>query len=163
MSSSNALPFQLKRISQAFAAQEFSRTTERVDGLLRLDGESLVIQWRVARETQRYGPETRTDQDLEPVREATIPLAALAGAEVRAGGWWGLAGARIVLTAADLRAFEEVAGATGLRLDHPATLVLAIRRADRLAAREFAADVNLGVAERALGGAESPARLPPGK
>ncbi len=162
MSSSSALPFQLKRTSQAFAGQEYRFTTERVDGLLRLDGENLVIQWRVARETQRYGPEMRTDQDLDPVREAIIPLATLASAEVRARGRWLLA-PRIVLTAADLRAFEEVAGATGLRLDHPATLVLAIRRSDALAAREFAADVSLALAERALHGAESGERLPPGE
>lgn len=42
-----------------------------------------------------------------------------------------------MLTGADLRAFVEIAGEGGLRLDHPAELVLRVRRSDSLAAREF--------------------------
>ncbi len=156
MPSSSALPFHLTRTSQVIAAGEIRQTTERIDGLLRLEGERLVVQWRAARQTQLYGNVIRADQELDPVREAVVPLAALAGAQVRAGAWHWFSPA-IVLSAADLRAFEDVAGAAGLRLEHPATLVLEIRRGDRLSAREFAADVNLAVAERALQKAESPA------
>ncbi len=162
MPSTSALPFHLSRSSQVIAAGEVRQTTERIDGLLRLDGDRLVVQWRAARRTQLYGTVTREDQELDPVREVCLALNALAGAEVRAGGWHRLA-PRIVLTAADLWAFDEVAGATGLRLDHPATLVLAIQRSDRLLAREFAADLNLAVAEGALRGGEARAPLPPGE
>ncbi len=156
MPSSSALPFHLTRSSQVIAAGEIRQTTERIDGLLRIAGERLVVQWRSARRTQLYGTEIRADQELDPVREVEVPLAALAGAEVRGERWYRWGPARIVLSAADLRAFEGVAGAAGLKLDHPATLELSLRRADRLAAREFAADVNLALAERALRKAESP-------
>jgi len=157
----SALPFHLSRSSQVIAAQEYRQITERIDGLLRLEGDRLVVQWRAARQTQRYGAVTRADQELDPVREISLALGAIAGAEVRAGfGSW-FSRPRIVLTASDLWAFDEVAGATGLRLDHPATLVFAIRRGDRLLAREFTADLNLAVAERAVRSAESPAPLPP--
>ncbi len=159
MPASSALPFHLTRSSQVIDAEGIRQTTERIDGLLRLDGNGLVVQWRAVRQTRRYGNVTRSDQELDPVRESVVPLAALAGAEVRAGVRHWLH-PRVVLTAADLRAFEDVAGAAGLRLDHPDTLLLDIRRADRLAAREFAADVNLALAERALGKAESSGRLP---
>ena len=66
-----------------------------------------------------------------------------------------------MLRASDLRAFEEVAGEGGLRLDHPAELLLDLRRADLLPAEEFAAEVALAVAERALGEVEDVPRLPP--
>jgi hypothetical protein len=66
-----------------------------------------------------------------------------------------------VLTAADLRAFADVAGAAGLRLDHPAELRLPLRRADRAAVTESAGDVALAAAERALRAADAaPDRLP---
>ena len=161
MSSSTALPFVLRRSSDVFAAKEITSTVETVHGLLRVDGERLVVQWRVARSTERYGREIRTDREVEPVREVAVPLSALAGAAVR-WRWRWPPGAHLVLTAADLGAFEQVAGEAGLRLDHPAELWLPLRRADRAAAAEFAGDVALAAAERALRAADAaPDRLPP--
>ena len=61
----------------------------------------------------------------------------------------------LVLTAADLRAFEEVAGAAGLSLDHPAELALRLRGADLELGREFAGELELALAERALAAAEA--------
>lgn len=153
MASSTALPFELTRTESEVGAVEIRSTTERIHGLLRLDGDRLVVQWRIARSTELVGWQVRTDRELEPVREVVLPLHALAGAEVRTGGW--RRRTQFVLTAADLRAFEEIAGAAGLKLDHPATLVLNIPRRERLPAREFAADLNLALAERALKRAEA--------
>jgi hypothetical protein len=59
-----------------------------------------------------------------------------------------------VLTAADLRAFEEVAGQAGLSLDHPAELALRLRSEDRAAGNEFVGELELALAERALAAAE---------
>jgi hypothetical protein len=56
----------------------------------------------------------------------------------------------MVLTATNLTAFEEVAGHSGLQLDHPAELVLRLRRSDRLAAEEFSAELALAIAEHGL-------------
>ena len=125
-------------------------TTERIHGLLRLDGESLVIQWRLTRETQTLGAEIRTDEEMEPVKEVVVPVGALAGSVVRRP-WWSLGlQLRLVLTAADLQAFDVLAGEAGLKMDHPAELVLRLRRRDVLAAQEFSAELAMALAERAL-------------
>jgi hypothetical protein len=59
--------------------------------------------------------EIRTDREVDPVREVMVPLSGIAGAKVRAS-WWPWSGARLVLTAADLRAVEHAVGKGGLRL-----------------------------------------------
>jgi hypothetical protein len=133
--------------------REITSTHETVHGLLRLEGDQIYVQWRVARSTDRVGMEIRTDREVEPVREVVVPLSAIAGAAVR-WRWKWPPGPYLVLTAADLRAFEEVAGAAGLSLDHPAELALRLRRADRELGTEFAGDLELAVAERALAAAE---------
>ena len=62
------------------------------------------------------------------------------------------------------RAFEEIAGEAGLALDHPAELMLPVRRQDLAAARQFAAELEMAVAERALalleGGTKACAGIP---
>jgi len=160
MGHSGALPFFLKRSDDVIAAGAITSTAETVHGLLRLEGDRVVVQWRVERSTDRIGPEIRTDREVAPVREVAIPLGALAGGRVRAS-WWPWAAGRFVLTAADLLAFEEVAGATGLSLGHPAELVVRIRRADLDAAREFLGDIEMALADRALRAAQEPGQLPP--
>ncbi|HEX2202780.1 MAG TPA: hypothetical protein VHG91_05770 [Longimicrobium sp.] len=159
MTHSAALPFRLRRGEDVVGMTEITSTSETVDGLLRLDGDRLVIQWRVTRSTDRVGTQIRTDRELEPVREVVVPLAALAGAQVRRMWWRWPPGPYLVLTAADLRAFEEVAGEGGLRLDHPAELVLPLKRPARLPAQEFAAELEMALAERALRAADDAARL----
>jgi hypothetical protein len=145
-----ALPFTLKRERQVIGSREIVTTTEKVHGLLRLHGDTLTIQWRVARSTDTIGTEIRTDEEVDPVREVTIPLAGIAGATVRQHWTDFFRGPRLILTAADLRAFEDIAGFAGLQLDHPARLTLRLRKPDRLAAHEFAAELQLALAERLL-------------
>jgi hypothetical protein len=118
------------------------------------------VQWRLDRKTERYGWEIRTETELEPVREVVLPLGAIAGAAVRAGAWHRVMGPSVVLTARDLRAFEEIAGSAGLRLDHPATLRLNIPRNQIQTAREFVADLNLALAQQDLRLIEEPSRAP---
>jgi hypothetical protein len=150
MSHLAALPFTLRRQNDVLDRGGITSTTETVHGLLRLDGERLIIQWRVHRATDRIGEEIRTEQQVDAVREAAIPVAELAGAVVRSP-WWAIGRAwRLVLTAADLQAFESLAGPAGLQLIHPAQLVLRLRRQDRDAGREFAADLELAISEHAM-------------
>ena len=158
MPHSAALPFVLHRSHDVVGGREITSTRETVHGLLRLDGDSLHVQWRVARSTDHVGSEIRTDREVEAVREAVIPLNAIAGAAVR-WRWRWPPGPYLVLTSADLRAFEEVAGAAGLSLDHPAELALRIRGADRALGGEFAGELELALAERALAAAEAPVSL----
>lgn len=152
MPRSATLPFTLRRSSDVYTSAEYTSTTETVHGLLHLEGERLVIQWRVARKVDRMGrASVRSDEEVEEVREVVVPLAGLAGAVVRERWWERWRGPRLVLTAADLRAFEGFTGPEGLRLAHPAQLVLRLRPTDRLAAAEFAAELELAVADRIPG------------
>lgn len=141
-----ALPFFLRRKHDVVGAMEITSTTERIHGLLRLEPERLVVQWRVARATERVGMEIRTDREVEPVREVVLALAVLGAAAARTSGVRWLLGPQVVLTAADLRAFEAIAGEAGLKLDHPATLALRVERSDRLLVEEFVAELNLALA-----------------
>ena len=150
MSHMAALPFTLKRSNEEFGAVSMTSTTETVHGLLRLDGDRLIIQWRLARHTERLGAGYSTDDELEAVREEEVPLSAVAGAYVRRRRWWEFwRGPRLVLTAADLQAFDEIVGEEGLRLSHPAEMVVGLRRGDGILAEEFTAEVTLALAELA--------------
>lgn len=143
-----AVPFTLKRSSDLLEADAFTTTTETAHGLVRLEEGRLVFQWRVALETESMSSTSiETTREIEPVRELVIPLADVGGAAVRQRWWQVLTGPRLVITAADLLAFEKIAGQEGLKLDHPAKLELRLRRADRLAAEEFAAEVSLALAQ----------------
>jgi hypothetical protein len=156
-----AVPFHLSRSQDEFAGGTVTSTKEVIHGLLRLEGDRLVVQWRLARRTEHMGAmAVRSDEELESVREMVIPLAGVAGAAVRRR-WWLPRNPMLVLRAADLRAFEEVAGEGGLGLDHPAELLLGLRRADLLVAEEFAAELAMAVAERGLAAGEGIPPLPP--
>lgn len=167
-----AVPFHLFRKTDSVSGTSVTSTTEIVHGLLRLEADRLVVQWRLARQTQHVGTmSVHTDEELEAVRELVIPLSGVAGAELRRRWWLPWNAPLLVLRAADLRAFEEIAGENGLRLSHPAELVLGLRRPDTLVAEEFAAELSLAVAERALAeprpgsslpGGEATGRLGPG-
>jgi len=150
MTRPTALPFSLRRASDVFHQGGIVSTTETVHGLLRMTGETVTIQWRVHRAVDRYGRETRSDHEVEPVREVTVALADLGGAEVRRP-WWAFGQRpRLVLTAAALEAFEALAGPAGLQLDHPARLEVRLRREDLQAGQMFAADLALAIGERSL-------------
>lgn len=154
MTHSAALPFLIKRATDVITGGSVTTTRETVHGLLRLDGDRLIIQWRVGRKTEHLGSEIRTDKEVEPVREIVVPLDQLAGSVVRKRWTDFFLGPRLTLTAADLGAFERLAGGQGLSLDHPAELVLRLRRSDRLAAEEFSAELELALAERVLARSE---------
>ena len=148
MPHSATLPFLLKRAAEVLSGGGMTTTRETVHGLLRLENDQLTIQWRVGRKTEHLGAEIRTDQEVEPVREIVVLLRGVAGAVVRRRWWDWLLGPRLILTATDLSAFEGLAGKDGLSLDHPAELVLRLRRSDRLAAEEFSAELALAIAEQ---------------
>ena len=163
MSRVAAVPFHLRWSEDSFSVTTVTSTTEVVHGLLRLEADRLVIQWRLARHTQHVGSMSlHTDDELEAVRELAVPLSGLAGAELRRRWWLPWNAPLLVLRAADMRAFEEVAGEGGLRQAHPAELILRLRRADVPIADEFAAELDLALAERALAEAEQGPELPGG-
>ena len=149
-----AVPFTLRRSKDVIAGREITSTRETVHGLLRRDGERVLIQWRTSRAIDRVGSEIRSDSEVEPVRELSLPLSALAGAEVRSS-WLPWPRLHVVLTGADLRAFENLAGMEGLQLKHPAQFEIRVARDSRLAALEFVSELELALADRALRAAEN--------
>jgi hypothetical protein len=166
MSRPIALPFTITRGTDAYNRDGITSIVETVHGLLRVDGETLHVQWRLHRATDQYGKQTRSDVEVEPVREVAIPLGELTDAAVRRPWWAWRGGARLILTAWSLEAFAALAGPDGLSLPHPAQLELRIRGDDRAAALDFAADLRLALAERAMRLASGPAavdRLPPSR
>ena len=124
-------------------------TTETVHGQVSLEGDQLTLQWRLARKKTNWNS-GETDEEFESVRDATIPLSAIEGVIIRRPWWRFWSGPRVVLVASDFRALEAVTREEGIRLAHPAKLVLAVRRADALVATEFAAELDISIAERGL-------------
>ncbi len=159
MPHSAALPFTFRRGDDVVGMTEITSTKEVVHGLLRLEDERLFVQWRRSRTTERVGMQIRTDRELEAVRELSVPLTALAGARVRWSWRHWPPGVHLVLTAGDLRAFEEIAGEGGLRLDHPAQLAIRVPYAQRMAAQDFASRLELALADHALRDAERVERI----
>ena len=147
----SALPFHLKRSEDEFTSLQMITRVEQVHGLLVLDGERLVVQWRRALSTQKLGTGMKTEREVDAVEEVELPLSAVAGARVPDDLWSRWFRPRVVLIAADLKAFDQFAGGEGLSLEHPAELVLSIRRRDRLAAMEFSAELALALAELSVG------------
>lgn len=153
-----ALPFVLTRTEQVFGA-EYRVIEETLQGLLVLQGEQLTVQWRREQQTNRYGEEIRSDRAIDAVRTTAVPLAALASARLDER-WWRRQ-ASLVITAADLAAFDGVAGADGLQLDHPGELRVPVARAAREQARSFTNELEFALAEIAMQRAEvEDARLP---
>ena len=161
MTAVSAVPFTFKRSSDLYTSGGgYEATTETAHGLVRLEADRLVIQWRLEVRTEAMkGAGYETREQIEPVKEIVIPLAKVAGAMVPEGRWWKLVGPKLVITAADLLAFEKIAGQQGLKLRHPSKLVLRVKRSDRLIAEEFAADLALALARLPEGDGTDAARL----
>ena len=75
---SASLPFVIRREHGVVGTHEITSTREELHGLLRLDGDRLLIQWRSTREVSRVGREIRTDRDLAPIRDVALPLTGIA-------------------------------------------------------------------------------------
>lgn len=154
------LPFQLTTDHEVIGSGSITSTEERRHGVLRLEHDTLVVQWRVERAVQRIGPEIRTDVERAGMRDVPVPVRMLGDARVRTRGRWWWRKVELVLTARDLVAFDRLAGDDGFTFDHPAELVLPVRPSDVELANEFASELELAIAELALADAES-AALPP--
>ncbi len=154
-----ALPFVLRRDHGVIRGGEVTTTVDHLHGLLYLNGEQLVIQWRPVREVSHVGQEIRTDRELGTVHEVALPLSALADAMVRRARrrWW-RSRQTLVLTAADLKAFDPLTGEAdlpGLVFEHPAEIVLEVRPADQNRVREFVSELRLALSEHRLAASEA--------
>ena len=128
------IPFMLRRATQA--PPTYTRIVTRVNGLIGLDEDGLVLQSRETVAIQ-WPPSEKESE----VRVDHIPLAAIRRAELRRG-WFRT---RLVLFAADLRAFEPFR--SWLRRSE---LALSIPRGERAAAADLASSIELALSTRLL-------------
>lgn len=106
-------------------------------GLLRLDGDNLVIEFQTK--------DGMFEVPLSDIRQVTLPLGALATFAWKPG-WFGGA---FLLTAAGLGLMRDLPGGDQGRLR------LKVKRADRAAAEQLATEVHLAMANRELARIES--------
>jgi len=129
----------MERVSVPFSYSILSSTWTsftRVSGLLRVEGDSLVVEFR----------EKNTDfntmaEEQSPLREVRVPLTEVETLEVRRRFPWG---SRIILTAHTLAALEGLPNCDG------PTARFDIAWRDRTRARELAATTSLLLIERSL-------------
>lgn len=122
-----------------------------VHGLLRSELEGLAFEFR--RSEHSFGVKPTVD---DPIRTIAIPWTEIQSLTYRRRflGW-----GHLVLRTRSLRALDGIPSAQGNEL------VIPISRAERLSARELAANVELVLAERriaALDAGSRPSALPPG-
>jgi len=132
------IPFILRR--GAHDPATFAYTVDQVEGLIGADEGGLVLQFRESTHTYASA-QPRPPRESE-LRELRIPLGALRRVDLRRG-WFRT---RLVLAAADLRAFEPFKPWL-----NQGELVLAIPRAERGAAADLASSIELALANRLLG------------
>lgn len=89
-----ALPFSLEGVEEALGVSELTSTKETIHGLLRFDGDKLLIQWQLTIKTQHLG---ETDEELGDVNSVVIPLDSIAGVTVRRRWWEFWVGPRLAL------------------------------------------------------------------
>jgi len=116
----------------------FVYLVHQLNGLVGADDDGLVLQYVESR--HRYTAPAKPPEESQ-LREVRIPFAALRRVELRRG----LFRTRLVLAAADLRAFEPFK--VWLRQGE---LALAIPRGERSAAADLASSVELALSTRLL-------------
>ncbi|MFL5541032.1 MAG: hypothetical protein ACJ8J0_18735 [Longimicrobiaceae bacterium] len=131
------IPFRLSRAE--YQRRPYAYLVIEVNGLIGMDEDGLVLQYREkTTQPQKWAlPPTETD-----VQVVHIPLAALRRVVVR-GRWFGV---KLVLAAADLRAFEPFRA----WLTPNGELRLTIPRAERAAAADLASSIELALSTRLL-------------
>ena len=132
------IPFRLRRGANDPAT--FAYTVDEVNGLVGLDEDGLVLQYREKTAHPSSWPR-RAPTETE-LRVVHVPLAALRRAVVR-GRWFGV---KLVLAAADLGPFEPLRAWLGGNGE----LALTIPRAERAAAADLASSIELALSTRLL-------------
>lgn len=113
----------------------------KVEGLLYLDGMTLVLEWTGSRTTTVVSLGTVKEDKRElPLSSLDVPVEWLT--EVRLRAWWW--GARLHLRARILDAFEGVPEA------RPTSVTLRIRKSDLPLARQIVKDIGQARADAAL-------------
>ena len=132
-------PFSLRRVT--YDPATFIRNDTQLTGLLGMERDELVLQYRERNVRSQGGLPLKEPGESE-VHEVRLPVGAIRRVELRRG-WLRT---RLVLAAADLRAFEPLS-----QWLTESELVLSIPRAERTAAADLASSVELALSTRLLG------------
>lgn len=130
------IPFSIR--STATDPATFMQTVTRLDGLVGMEEDDVVLQYRV--NTWQWMKTGAREHTVSEVREVRLPLRSIRRAELRRG-WFRT---RLVLFPADLRGFADVPGFSG------AELALRIPRAERTGAEQLVNSIELGLSARLL-------------
>ncbi|MBX2821597.1 MAG: hypothetical protein KTR29_18005 [Rhodothermaceae bacterium] len=159
MHSTRSLPFVISKLTSDLSrltsnpGQSVVYTRDSIQGLLRLESNQLFIQWRFTRKIEHYGIEVRTDSEEYPMREHVIPISKLSEVRVRRRRFMIPPRRTLVLVSSDLQVFDPLTGdgeVPGLALQHPAELVIQVRRADHQLLEEFASQLRMAISEQVL-------------
>ncbi len=120
------LPFRIKIPDEdSVELTEVRSITTKVEGLLHLEADRLVLEWAVIRTLEEVGlSSVKEETETFAPEEAEVPIDWLAGVSL-AGG---ILFPRLVLRGRGLRVFDGIPGAKGPRLE------LFYARSDRMAA-----------------------------
>jgi len=137
-----AVPFRTKLPSDWRSGKEVVFTERRVDGILKLTGDDLVLEIRVTEATTRLSGSAgyATDETASDVAELTVPLDRVAALRLRKW-WWG---PRLTIVTDSLRFFENVPGSKQGRLD------LRIARRDLAMAQTLVTESEIRLADLSL-------------
>ena len=133
-------------------------TERRVDGMLKLVGDGLVLEFRVTESVTTMGAGYASDESASEVSELAVPLDRVVALHLKTR-WWG---PRLTIVTDSLRFFESVPGSKQGRLD------LRIARRDLPMAELLEAEVRVRLADLSLKRVEEDAladelrRLDPG-
>lgn len=145
------LPFRIKvPDEESMELTEVRSITTKVEGLLHVEADRLILEWAVTRTLEEVGLSgVKEETETFAPEEAELPLDWLAGVSL-AGG---ILFPRVVLRGRGLRVFDGIPGAKG------AELALHYRRADRLLAVAVVRAVEALLAGPALGETTDPLLL----
>lgn len=131
------VPFRVSMPGSDTLGLEGARSVSvRVEGLLRVEGASLRVEWRIVRHVEQVSlTSIDVNDESTPIESIDIPIDEIADARLT-GGWWA---PRLRMRARKLDAFDGVPGAG------PGTIMLRIARRDRRLATTLADALAVGV------------------
>ena len=148
-----ALPFVFTQLSNSIKTNDVIYTRDSTQGLLRLEGTHLYVQWRMTRKVHRYGVTVSSDSEQFPMREHAIPIHKLSEVRVVRTRFMIPPRRTLVIFASDMKVFDPLTGdgdIPGLLLDHPAELKISVRRQDHQVLEDFANHLRTVISEQVL-------------
>lgn len=148
-----SLPFVFSRMTSTMETNNVVYMRDNVQGLLRIEGKQLHVQWRLTRSVDHYGVQVSSDSDRYPLREHAIPVSKLSEVRVRKSRFRIPFQRVLIIVSSDMQAFDPLTSdgdLPGLILAHPAELKIQVRRQDYTLMDDFASHLKTVISEQFL-------------